>query len=340
MKSKILLIGVTALFLSLSLPVNSANVVVKKIAMERAQQQVQAVGNAEAIRSVILYPAVGDKVVAVHFKPSDRVQAGDILLELDSRRQKAALDEAKIKLADSQRTLTRLKQSQAKGAVAQSDVDDAKTIVELAKVTLTQAENEFEDRQVRAPFNGTMGLTDVEVGDRITTQTTIASIDDTSELYINFNAPESAIDMLRNKGNIKVIPWQSQTPVTAETAYLDSRIDPQTRTLRVKAKINNDKQQFLPGMSFRVYVEVLGQPYVAIPEAALLWGATGPYVWMSVDKKATRVDVKIEQRMAGRLLVSGALNLNDILVVEGVQRLRANQDLSFSTPIASSQESR
>ncbi|MFP3398619.1 hypothetical protein SB749_20045, partial [Brevibacterium sp. SIMBA_078] len=84
------------------------------------------------------------------------------------------LEEAKIKLADSQRTLKRLKQSQAKGAVPQSDVDDAKTIVELAKVTLTQAETELEDRQVRAPFNGTMGLTDIEVGDRITTQTMIA----------------------------------------------------------------------------------------------------------------------------------------------------------------------
>ena len=338
MKSQNLLMGITALFLSVSLPVTGASVVVENIAMEQAQQQVQAVGNAEAIHSVILYPAVGDKVAAVHFKPGDKVKEGDILLELDSRRQKAALEEAKIKLADSQRTLKRLKQSQAKGAVPQSDVDDAKTIVELAKVTLTQAETELEDRQVRAPFNGTMGLTDIEVGDRITTQTMIASIDDTRQLYINFNAPESAIAMLRNNASVRVFPWQSQAPVEAEIAYLDSRIDPQTRTLRVKAKLNNKEQQFLPGMSFRVHIEVLGQRFAAIPEAALLWGATGPYVWTSVDNKATRVDVKIEQRLAGRLLVSGALQPNNTLVVEGVQRLRANQELSFTAPIASTQE--
>ena len=91
-------------------------------------------------------------------------------------------------------------------------------------------------------------------------------------------------------------------------------------------------------MSFRVHIKVLGQRFAAIPEAALLWGATGPYVWTSVDNKATRVDVKIEQRLAGRLLVSGALQPNNTLVVEGVQRLRANQELSFSAPIASSQE--
>lgn len=332
MKPRILLLSVLFSCLSLCFAVSAANVVVETVTMERATQQVQAVGNAEAIHSVILYPAVGDKVAAVHFKPGDKVQEGDILLELDSRRQKAALEEAKIKLVDTQRTLKRLKQSQAKGAVPQSDVDDANTMVELAKVTLTQAETELADRQVRAPFSGTMGLTDVEVGDRITTQTTIASIDDTRQLYINFNAPESAVMMLRNNATVRVFPWQSQTPIDAQIAYLDSRIDPQTRTLRVKAKLNNQGQQFLPGMSFRVHINVLGQRFAAVPEAALLWGATGPYVWTSVDNKATRVDVKIEQRLAGRLLVSGALQVNDMLVVEGVQRLRANQELSYSAP--------
>lgn len=306
--------------------------------MEHANEQVQAVGNAEAIRSVILYPAVGDKVTAVHFKPGDQVTAGAVLLELDSRRQTAALNEAKIKLADSERIQTRLQQSHAKGAVPQSDLDDAKTVYELAKVAVTKAETELQDRQVRAPFSGTMGLTDVEVGDRITTQTAIASIDDTRALYINFNAPESAISMLRNSGNVTVMPWQGSDAINAKVAYLDSRIDPQTRTLRVKAKLDNENAQFLPGMSFRVHIEIQGERYAAVPEAALLWGATGPYVWKSVEQKATRVDVKIQQRLAGRLLVSGPLLEDDILVVEGVQRLRPAQALEFVQPLANVQE--
>lgn len=306
--------------------------------MERAKEQVQAVGNTEAIRSVILYPAVGDRVTALHFKPGDKVKAGQVLLELDSRRQKAALEEAKIKLADSQRIQTRLMQSHAKGAVPQSDLDDAKTVTQLAKVTLTQAETEFEDRQVRAPFDGVMGLTDIEVGDRITSQTAIASIDDTRALYIYFDAPESAIRMLRNNGDVSVTPWQGNQKINAEIAYLDSRINPETRTMRVKAKLNNERNNYIPGMSFRVYIELLGNKFAAVPEAALLWGATGPYVWISKNNKATRVDVKIEQRLAGRLLVSGGLTENDTLVVEGVQRLRPQQDLTFKSPITSSQE--
>jgi len=267
-----------------------------------------------------------------------RDRAGAVLLELDSRRQTAALNEAKIKLADSERIQTRLQQSHAKGAVPQSDLDDAKTVYELAKVAVTKAETELQDRQVRAPFSGTMGLTDVEVGDRITTQTAIASIDDTRALYINFNAPESAISMLRNSGNVTVMPWQGSDAINAKVAYLDSRIDPQTRTLRVKAKLDNENAQFLPGMSFRVHIEIQGERYAAVPEAALLWGATGPYVWKSVEQKATRVDVKIQQRLAGRLLVSGPLLEDDILVVEGVQRLRPAQALEFVQPLANVQE--
>ncbi|MGO2169256.1 efflux RND transporter periplasmic adaptor subunit [Pseudoalteromonas sp.] len=306
--------------------------------MERSEKKVQAVGDAEAIRSVTLYPAVGDKVTAVHFAPGDKVEAGEILLELDSRRQKTALSEAKITFNDTQRTVERLIESHAKGAVPQSDLDDAKTLFELAKVAVTQAETELEDRTVIAPFGGIMGLTDVEVGDRITPQTAIATIDDTSSLYINFNAPESAINILKTEGEVVVIPWQGEQQVAAKVAYLDSRIDSQTRTLRVKAKVNNNNQQFIPGMSFRVHIQSQGDNFAVIPEAALLWGATGPYVWKSIDKKAVRVDVKIAQRLAGRLLVSGNLKTDDLLVVEGVQTLRSQQELIFNSTSSSVQE--
>ncbi|MGO3299691.1 MAG: efflux RND transporter periplasmic adaptor subunit, partial [Pseudoalteromonas sp.] len=97
-------------------------------------------------------------------------------------------------------------------------------------------------------------------------------------------------------------------------------------------------QQFIPGMSFRVHIQSQGDNFAVIPEAALLWGATGPYVWKSIDKKAVRVDVKIAQRLAGRLLVSGNLKTDDLLVVEGVQTLRSQQDLIFNSTSSSVQE--
>jgi membrane fusion protein, multidrug efflux system len=334
LKLHILFFNVYILLIVFSASAISANVMVQKVVTERSKQEVQAVGNAEAIRSVILFPAVADKVTAVHFKPGDRVKEGDVLVELDSRRQKTALQEAEITLSDTARTLKRLTKSHQQGAIPQSELDDAKTLHSLAKVALTNAKTELEDREIRAPFDGVMGLTEVEKGDRITVQTAIASIDDTRSLYINFNAPESAIALLKNQGRVQVTPWQSSHVINAEVAYLDSRINPQTRTLRVKAKLDNAAEQFMPGMSFRVIISIEGDAYAVVPEAALMWGATGPYIWKSIDNKAKRVDVKIEQRLAGRLLVSGELNLDDMLVVEGVQRLRENQALTVTNTSA------
>lgn len=338
MNARTFLYPISVVCLLLASQAYAANVIVEPIKLERTEHSVQAVGNAEAVKSVEIYPAVGDKVTGIFFKPGDHVQAEQILLTLDSRRQEASLQEAKIRLADALRTLTRLKESQVKGAVPQSDVDDAVTAHELAKVVVMQAKTELEDRHVLAPFSGVMGLTDVEVGDRITPQTMIATIDDIEQLFINFNAPENTIAMLKQTPSITVSPWQSDQQLDANIAELDSRINPQTRTLRTRVSINNEAGQFMPGMSFRVHIKVNGAQYAAVPEAALLWGATGPYVWKSVDNKATRVDVKIEQRLAGRLLVAGDLTQGEMLVVEGVQRLRPNQELTTNTPITNVQD--
>lgn len=338
MLGRILISFLFCSYFAISMSAFAANVVVEPVSLERTKQQIKVVGNAEAIRSVTLFPAVGDRVVGVHFKPGNYVKQGDLLVELDSRRQRAALEKAKITLEDAQRKVNRLTESQARGAVPQSELDDAKTLLELAKVALTQAKTELEDRQIIAPFSGIMGLTDVEVGDRITTQTAIATIDDVRQLYINFNAPESVVNLLKEQGQVDVVAWQGEQTFQADITYLDSRIDRQTRTLRAKATLNNADNKFMPGMSFRVYMNVLGDEFAVVPEAALMWGATGPYIWKSIDKKATRVDVKIEQRLAGRLLVSGGLKKDDVLITEGVQRLRPGQELNFVNQIASTKD--
>lgn len=323
------------LFVSTTLYARPAQVIAEPLQFERSSQRIEVVGNSEALQSVTLYPAIGDRVTAVHFKPGDQVKAGQLLVELDSRRQKAALQEAKILLKDAQRTVDRLTDSQKRGAVPVNELDQAITQRDLAQVAVTQAENELQDRHVVAPFDGVMGLTDVEVGDRITTQTAIATIDNFSQLYVQFAAPESAYSMLEQTQQVMLTPWNDgQTKIAAEIAQVDSRINPSDRTLRVKAVFNNQNQAYLPGMSFRVALTLHGEEYAVIPEAALLWGATGPYVWKEVDGKAKRIDVKIQQRLAGRLLVEGDLVAKEMLVVEGVQRLRSGQELAINNAIA------
>ena len=305
-------------------------VIVEPVQFEQEKNRVEAVGTAEAARSITIYPAVGDRVVAVYFEPGQVVEEGELLVELDARRQKVAVEQAQINLRDAQRTVERLRESHERGAVPQSELDNAVLLRDLARVELDNAKIELEDRFIRAPFEGVIGITDVEVGDRIDEQTAIATLDDRSSLLIDFKIPEAAVSLLGEGAELKVQPWRySGQPVTAEIVEMDSRINPQTRMYRARARINNENDDFLPGTSFRTSISLAGQEFAAIPEAALSWGVNSPFVWVVEGKNAKRVEVQIEQRLAGRVLVSGNIQRDDLLIVEGVQSLRDGQPVKF-----------
>ncbi|MDP5030059.1 MAG: efflux RND transporter periplasmic adaptor subunit [Paraglaciecola sp.] len=312
----------------------AANVIVSPLQFENDRERIQSVGTAEAIYSVVLFPAVADRVTEVLFSPGDKVEKDHVLLHLDDRRQRVALERAKITLEDARRTVTRLKESRAQGAVPQNELDDAITLFELSKVALQEAEVELEDRVVRAPFAGVVGFTDVEVGDRITIQTPITTLDNRAELFVNFTAPEIALPMLSGKPTLTLQPWlNTDAPVKAVISQIDSRINVDSRSFRVRALLNNRADNYRPGMSFRVELLLEGQRYASIPEIALMWDATGAYVWVAEQQQARRVDVAIKQRLAGRILVDGKLSEGQLLITEGIQRLREGQALSFSQTV-------
>lgn len=304
-------------------------VVLEEIKFQYAKRDVEAVGTAEAVRSVVLYPAVADEVTEVNFVPGQYVEAGRTLVRLDDRRQRVAVRRAELQLLDAERSFQRLKESRAKGAIPQSELDLAETTRDLAKVTLDEAKADLEDRTVTAPFSGIVGLTDVEVGDRITATTAITTLDDRSKLFIDFRAPEASLNVLLNNPKVTLQPWSNRDKeLNAEIAEVDSRISETDRTLRAKAMLDNNADNFRPGMSFRVNLEINGNEYAAVPEASLLWGATGAYVWIAENGKAKRVDVTVHQRLRGTILVSGNLSPGDKLISEGIQRLREGQDIT------------
>jgi RND family efflux transporter MFP subunit len=305
-------------------------VVVERLSFEYETSQVEAVGTAQAKRSVSLFTSVSDEVTSLNFSSGQAVKKGVVLLELDSRLQDVNMQRAEIELEDALRNLERVKDSLKQGAVTEREVDDANTTFRLAKVTLLEAKENKEDRLVRAPFDGIVGLTDVEVGDRISPQTQITTLDDRSGLFVNFVAPELAVAYLMEKPTVQLQPWTDRmTLLPAKVAEIDSRVNIQDRTIRARALLDNENDQYRPGMSFRVTLEVRGELYVAIPEAALSWGANGAFVWLAENEKAKRVEVQIAQRLRGRILVTGNLSTGETLIVEGIQGLRDGQALSI-----------
>ena len=311
----------------------SVPVIVETLRFEPARTRAEAVGTSRAVLSAELYPAASGEVSSINFEPGQFVREGDVLVELDRRKEALAVEKAALQLEDAERLYDRYRRSSASGAVVPTALDAAKTAAELARVELRRAQIALDDRTIRAPFDGYAGNTDIDRGDRITPDTPITTLDDRSYLYVSFDIPEIFIGELAPGDAVKLETWGASGPrVRGNIVDIGSRIDPRTRTFVVRAKVDNGDDRLRPGMSFRVRVDLEGDMYAVIAETGVQWGTDGAYVWSVRDGKADRKAVRIIERREGRVLVDGDLDSGDIIVVEGVQRMRDGIDVSFDMP--------
>jgi RND family efflux transporter MFP subunit len=298
-------------------------VIAEPLAFEPARTRIEAVGTSRAMLSAELYPAASGEVVAVNFEPGQRVTKGEVLVELDSREQLLAVRLAKLKLEDAERLYDRYSRSAASGAVLPTTLDAARTAMELARVELESAKIDLADRSIRAVFDGHVGTTDVDPGDRINPNTLVTTLDDRQALLVSFDVPEAFIGELAVGDTVGLETWSGALPpATGEIVDVGSRIDPSTRSFVARARVANDDDSLRPGMGFKVQADVIGETYAAVAETGVQWGADGAYIWAAVNGQAERVPVQVIQRRDGRVLIDGDLREDELVVVEGTQSVR------------------
>lgn len=300
-----------------------APVIVEKIGLSDEQVRVEAVGTARARQSVMLIAAAAGEVSKVLFSPGDKVAAGAPLVELDARRERLAVERAEVEVRNNRQLLARYERIKNTGAVSESQIDEVRTALDGSQIELKQAQVALADRTVRAPFAGHVGLSDLDPGDRIDTTTEIAPFDDRAMILVDFPVPEAFIAQIVPGTPITAEPWTTGgAPEKGEVQHVGSRIDPVDRSFTVRAAFDNEDDSIRPGMSFRMIIDIAGRAHPFIPEASILWGGEGSYLWAVRDGKAVRVPAVIIERREGRVLVDAALREGETVVVEGVQRLR------------------
>ncbi|AKS41226.1 efflux RND transporter periplasmic adaptor subunit [Wenzhouxiangella marina] len=285
--------------------------------------RLDAVGSAEALRSITLYPPSAGEVVAVHFSAGDEVEQGQVLIELDARDERLALELAETRLADAERLLDRYTRGGSEAAFTPTQMDAARTAVAEARIARDRARIALDDRRLVAPFTGRIGITEIDPGDRVSESTVIATLDDRSELMVRFEVPEAFLGQLSPGTEVELSPWSALSrEVIGRVAEVDSRIDPSSRTFVIRARLNNEADRWRPGMGFQVRLDLVGESYVQVPELALQWGANGAYVW-TVDEqsRARRVLVTLVQRKDGQVLLDGDIDVGQAVVLEGVQKM-------------------
>ncbi len=307
-------------------------VIVQPVEITSNDRAFRAVGTGRAWRSIEIYPSVIEEVTDIFFKAQQQVKKGDVLAQLDNREEALAVKLAEVQLKDAQSLLARYEVALKEGGVPESEVDAARADFESAKVALDQAKLSLDERQIKAPFDGIVGIPNVDPGDRVGTDTLISGLDARDTLYVDFEVPEALA------GALKAAEDQQQEITATTPAYpsmdfkghisaQESRVDPDRRTLLARASIDNSRDLLRPGMSFETLWEIPGEEYATVPEISVQWDRNGSYIWIIKDNIAKKTPVMVVTRKAGRVLLDGEIQDGDFVVIEGLQRLRPDRQV-------------
>jgi RND family efflux transporter MFP subunit len=283
-----------------------------------------AIGTGQAVRTVSIRPLVSGQIAEIPVVSGTHVESGDVILRLDSAEQELDVERARLALGDAERKAERLDSLYAQRAVSSVDLDTARSELSEARVALRGAELALARRTLTAPIAGSLGILSVNVGDYVTTSTDITTIDDRSQILVEFFVPERfAARMTVGKTVMATAIARPGDRFEGEIIAVDNRVDEASRTLRVQARIANEDDLLRAGMSFQVTVRFEGEAYPSIDPLAIQWDSAGSYVWrVGPESRAERVDVAIVQRNADRVLVKAEIAEGDVLVTEGVQNVR------------------
>ncbi len=269
-------------------------VVVAPVGRRSNDTVIEAIATARAKRSVTLYPEVSGQIVDFQVSGGDRVGRGNVILQLDSRDAELALELAKVRVAEAERQLARAEQLMQRNVSSGAKVEDARTVLQRTRLEVKQAEEALSKRTIRAPFDGIVGIPKVETGDRVSTTTEIITVDDRSELIVEIEVPEQFLSQIEPEQKVGALtPSFPGRPFEGTVDRIDSRIDPVSRAVMVRAGVPNPRDLLRPGMSFAVTLNIPGKSYPAVPELALQWRKGESYVWRIGNGKAERVPVLI-----------------------------------------------
>ncbi|AYM05938.1 efflux RND transporter periplasmic adaptor subunit [Agrobacterium tumefaciens] len=299
---------------------NATLVVTAPVKKGTVNDRLNAIGNGQAIQSVVVMPQTSGTLSEIRTAAGARVVKGQVLARLDDEEQVIERDKAQVALRSAIEKSSSYKNLKS---VSRLDVMDAQIAEESAKLALSTAELNLRRRDIVAPIEGVAGIVAANIGDNVTTQSTIVSIDDRSEILVNFWAPERFATVI-NVGMPVEATSISRPGETfkGEIEAVDNRVDEASRTIRIRAKFGNEKDELRAGMSFGVTMRFAGETYASVDPLAVQWDAEGSYVWRVTDNKSNKVRVQIVQRNPDAVLVKAELAEGEPVVIEGLQRVR------------------
>src|SRR5262245_54832432 len=202
--------------------------------------EIEAVGTTQANESVELTSKASNTVTAIRFREGDEVERGTVLVEMDDAQARAALAEAEAALARSKSKFDRSRDLQSRQALSVADFEQVEADLKADEARVAAARSRLDDTVIRAAFKGRTGFRHVSVGSFVSPGALITTLDDTSIIKLDFTVPETNLFVLRR--GLPVVARAAGLPdrtFTGTISNMDSRVDPVTRSVTVRARLDN-----------------------------------------------------------------------------------------------------
>jgi len=293
--------------------------------------RIEALGTGGAKESVLVTASEGEKITGLFFNDGDRVEAGQLLAQLEERLLRAERQAALATLEDERREMGRARELLEKDGIARRVAEARETSLTKAELAVGAIDTRLEMREVRAPFAGVLGTRRVSLGAYVAPGTVFATLDDTSEIHIDFSVPERHLSAVAEgvlfEARTAAFPDRA---LTGRVANVEARIDPVSLMARVRGTVPNADGRLRPGMSFTVRAEASPRLSLWVPEKALMSLGELQYVFVPDGSgKVSRREVRLGRREDGMVEVVAGLSAGARVVTDGVGKMRDGVDVNI-----------
>ncbi len=290
---------------------------------------IEAIGTAHAAHGVDLGVEAGGIVKEIAFKANDRVEEGQLLVQIDDRIEQADVAAAQASLDLSQETLQRVETLRTRGIAPVSDLDAARADTTNARAELNKLTAVLNQKSLVAPFGGIIGIPQVEVGEYVVAGTVYATLQDLSTMRVDFSIPEQEIPRIAIGLPVSV-QGDAGTEHMGKIIAIEPKIDPNSRLVLVRAQVDNPDTGINPGQFLHVRIELPEEKgIIALPQTALSSNLYGDSVFVvhsegegdAATQKVEQVFVKTGRRARGMVEIVDGVQAGDQIVTAGQNRL-------------------
>ncbi|KXJ65070.1 efflux transporter periplasmic adaptor subunit [Achromobacter xylosoxidans] len=288
------------------------------------------IGSLEATRQVMVAAEVDGRVAQIFFTPGEAVKAGQLLVQLNDAPEQGELARLQAQARNARALLDRTRRLVPLQAATREQLDQAVADHEQAAADVRRVQALIDQKRIRAPFDGVLGVRRVNLGQFARAGDPLVSLTDASSLYANLTLPEQALGVLRVGQPVAVtVDAHAGREFPGKVTTVEPQVDPGTRTVRVQALLANPDGALSAGMYAQARIGLPDRPdVITVPETAVSYSAYGDSVYVVTPPEAAaaaptvrQAYVKTGERLRGRVVVTEGLKAGDRVVTSGQLRL-------------------